>query len=80
MNNKVSRMMPTNRIDRLVWEAFTNPGFRARLLNGQRREVLNAFNLTETERQTVLAVEADTLEAFAEALCQPPEPMPNPGL
>jgi hypothetical protein len=69
-------MMPTNRIDRLVWEAFTNPDFRARLLNGQRREVLKAFNLTEAEWQTVLAVEADTLESFAEALCQPSEPMP----
>jgi hypothetical protein len=69
-------MIPTNRIDRLVWEAFTNPDLRARLLNGHRREVLNAFNLTETERQTVLAVEADSLESFAEALCQPAEPMP----
>jgi hypothetical protein len=68
-------MIPTNRIDRLVWEAFTNPDFRARLLNGKRREVLNAFNLTEIERQTVLAVEADTLESFAEALCQFSEPL-----
>jgi hypothetical protein len=38
--------------------------------------VLNAFNLTEIEQQTVLAVEADTLESFAEALCQPAEPVP----
>ena len=68
-------MTPTNRIDKLVWEAFTDPSFRARLLNGKRREVLHAFNLTETERQTVLAVEADTLESFAEALCQLSEPM-----
>jgi hypothetical protein len=75
MNNEVATMMPTKRIDRLVWEAFTDPDLRARLLNGQRREVLNAFNLTETERQTVLAVKADTLEAFAEALCQPLEPI-----
>jgi hypothetical protein len=73
-------MMPTNRIDRLVWEAFTDPEVCARLLNGQRREVLDAFNLTETERQTVLAIEANTLEAFAEALCQPLEPMPSSGL
>lgn len=70
-------MIPTNRIDRLVWEAFTNPDFRARLLNGKRREVLHAFNLTETECQTVLAVEADSLESFAEALCQLPEPLPS---
>ena len=70
-------MIPTNRIDRLVWEAFTDPDFRARLLNGKRREVLHTFNLTETERQTVLAVEADTIESFAKALCQFSEPLPS---
>ncbi|MFQ6100190.1 MAG: hypothetical protein ACE5OS_02995 [Anaerolineae bacterium] len=41
------------------------------MLNGQRREVLAALNLTEAERQAVLTVKADTLEAFASALCQP---------
>jgi len=63
--------MPTRRIDELIWTALTDPVFRGRLLNGHRYEVLAAFNLTEAERQALLAVKADTLEAFAGALCQP---------
>ena len=63
--------MPTRKIDELVWLALTDPDFRARLLKGQRREVLTAVNLTETEKQAVMAVKADTLESFAGALCQP---------
>jgi len=63
--------MPTRRIDELIWIAFTDPNFSARLLNGQRREMLTTVNLTETEQKTVLAVQADSLEAFAGALCQP---------
>jgi hypothetical protein len=64
-------VVPTRRIDELVWMALTDPGFRGRLLNGHRREVVSALNLTEMERRAVLAVKADTLEAFAGALCQP---------
>ena len=67
-------MMPTHRVDELVWVALTDPDFCARLLNGQRREALSMFNLTEAEHQTVLSIEADTLEAFAGALCLPLEP------
>lgn len=63
--------MPTRKIDELVWIALTDSDFRARLFNGQRREMLATLSLTETERQAVLAVKADTLEAFAGALCQP---------
>ncbi len=63
--------MPTRRIDELVWMALTDSTFRERLLNGQRREVLATLSLTEVERQTVLAVRANTLEALAGALCQP---------
>jgi len=63
--------MPTRRIDELVWMALTDPDFSARLLNGQRREVLATLNMTETEQKVVLAVQADSLEAFAGALCQP---------
>jgi hypothetical protein len=64
-------MMPTRKIDELVWMALTDSAFRERLLNGQRREVLTTLSLTEAERQVVLAVQADTLDAFAGALCQP---------
>jgi len=63
--------MPTRRIDELVWMALTDSAFRQRLLNGQRREVVAVLGLTETERQAVLAVKADTLDDFAGALCQP---------
>jgi len=63
-------MMPTRTIDELMWTALTNTTFREHLLNGQRREVLAAVNLTEAERQAVLAVKAETLETFAKALCQ----------
>jgi hypothetical protein len=50
--------------------AFTDSAFCERLLNGQRCEVLTTLSLTEAERQAVLAVKADTLETFAEALCR----------
>lgn len=63
--------MPTRKIDKLVWMALTDSAFREGLLNGHRRELLGTLSLTETERQTVLAVKANTLETFAGALCQP---------
>jgi len=63
--------MPTRRIDELMWIALTDPAFREQLLNGQRREVVTVLNLTEAEKQAVLAVQANTLDAFAGALCQP---------
>ena len=64
-------MMPTRGIDELIWMALTDSAFRERLLDGHRREVVDAVGLTEAERQAVLAVKADTLEAFAGALCRP---------
>jgi len=63
--------MLSHRLDELVWMALTDPAFRERLLNGQRREIVDTFGLTEAERQAVLAVNADTLDDFAGALCQP---------
>ena len=63
--------MPTRKIDELIWMALTDSNFRKRLLNGQRVEVLDTLSLTEAERQAVLEVKADTLEAFAGALCHP---------
>jgi len=63
--------MPTRGIDELIWIALTDSAFRERLLNGHRREALATLSLTETERQAALAVEADTLDSFAGALCHP---------
>ncbi|RLC65881.1 MAG: hypothetical protein DRI48_05990 [Chloroflexi bacterium] len=65
--------MPTRRIDELVWAALTDPNFCARLLNGQRREILAQLSLTDAEQQDVMAVRANTLESFAGALCRPLE-------
>ena len=61
--------MPRN-IDALIWRAFTDAGFRKGLLNGGRPELVDAMGLTAEEKEAVLAVEADSLEAFAGALCQ----------
>jgi hypothetical protein len=63
--------MPTHRIDELVWMALTDSAFCEKVLNGYRREIVDSLCLPEAERQAVLAVQADTLEAFAGALCQP---------
>jgi hypothetical protein len=63
--------MPTRKIDELIWMALTDSAFREGLLNGHRRELLGTLSLTETERQVVLAVKANTLETFAGALCRP---------
>jgi hypothetical protein len=62
-------MMP-RKIEELIWRAFTDASFREGLLNGHRRELVNSFGLTDVEREAVLSVQADSLEAFAGALCQ----------
>ena len=63
--------MTSRNIDTLVWLALTDSSFRQGLINGKRRELVASLDLTEVERQVVMAVEAETLEAFASALCQP---------
>jgi len=60
----------TRRIEELMWRAFTDVSFREGLLNGHRRELVNSLDLNDVERAAVMAVKADTLEAFAGALCQ----------
>jgi len=71
MDTREAVNMPTRKIDTLVWMALTDTSFREGLLNGKRRELVASLNLTEAERQAVMAVRAETLEAFAGALCQP---------
>ncbi len=61
--------MPRN-IDALIWRAFTDVSFREGLLNGSRARLVDAMDLTADQRRAVLAVEADSLEAFAAALCE----------
>jgi hypothetical protein len=62
--------MPSHNIDVMVWNALTDEGFRKGLLNGHRSELAIQLGLTAAEHQAVMAVQADTLEAFAGALCQ----------
>ena len=62
--------MPSHNIDVLVWRALTDTGFREGLLNGHRSELASQLGLNDSEHQVVMAVQADTLETFAGALCQ----------
>lgn len=62
--------MVSHRIDEMVWRAFTDGVFREGMLNGDRREMATAVGLSEVEREIVMSVRADTLEAFASVLCQ----------
>jgi hypothetical protein len=63
--------MASHKIDELIWRAFTDRGFREGLLNGHRRELAVQLGLSDLEQEQVMAVQADSLEAFAGALCQP---------
>jgi len=58
----------SRRIDEMVWRALVDTPFREGLLNGHRRELVTSLELTDSERMAVLSVQADSLEAFAEAL------------
>ena len=62
--------MTSQNIDRLVWRALTDDGFRKGLLNGHRSELAMQLGLSAVEHQAVMAVQADTLETFAGALCE----------
>lgn len=57
-------------IDALIWRAFTDVSFREGLLNGSRAQLVDAMDLTADQKRAVLAVEADSLETFAAALCE----------
>ncbi len=63
--------MLTRKIDTLVWMALTDGSFRERLLSGHGRDVVSQLGFSELEQQALLAIKADTLEAFAGALCPP---------
>jgi len=54
----------------MMWAALTDVDLREHLLNRQRRQVMEAFNLSNPERQVITSINADTLDALAEALCR----------
>ena len=53
---------------RLVVVAGSDSRFRKSLLNGNRRQAIASFGLSDHEREVVLAIEAQTLQDFARAL------------
>ena len=63
--------MLARKVDTLVWMALTDRSFRERLLNGHGRDLVSQLGFSEVEQQALLAIKADTLEAFAGALCPP---------
>ena len=60
--------MASRKIDEMVWRALTEQRFCDGMLNGPRRELATAVGLSDVEREAVMSVRADTLEAFAAAL------------
>lgn len=55
-------------LEYIVATAITDKTFRSRLLNGDRCRVIDGFDLAQDEREAILAIRADTLEAFAQEL------------
>ena len=49
----------------LVGTAQISRGFRERLLNGNRPDVLAEFDLTDEERDFLLGIEVDSVQEFA---------------
>ncbi len=54
----------------LVGTALTDPRFCHDLLNGRRRTLLADFDLTDEERKAVLAIQVESIQAFAAQLCE----------
>ena len=52
----------------LVGTAVTDPEFCDTLLNGRRHTLLTDFDLTDEERKTVLAIQVESIQAFAAQL------------
>jgi len=51
-------------VNAIVTRALLDDDFRAGLLNGQRRARLAAFDLSEQERNAILAIETHDLNQF----------------
>ena len=61
--------MASREIDEMVWRALTDKQFREGMLNGRGRELVTVVGLSDMEQESVMSVRAETLEAFAAALC-----------
>ena len=52
-------------LEEVVGQAIIDHEFRAGLLHGRRARLLSQFDLTAEERQALMSIRADSLEAFA---------------
>lgn len=63
----------------LVGTALTDSEFRDKLLKGDRHHLLAEYDLTDEEREAILAIEAESIQEFAARLCErlkiPGEPL-----
>lgn len=57
--------MTTSTLQILIGNALTDKTFRLGLLNGSRRRILQTFPLTTDEIETIMGIQADSLEQFA---------------
>lgn len=55
-------------LNAIATRALVDPEFQAAVLNGQRCARLAAFDLTEREREAVLAIETHDLDQFIRQL------------
>ncbi len=55
-------------LNAIVTKALLDNQFRADILNGHRNERISEFDLTEDEKQVILAIEADNLDQFIHRL------------
>ena len=62
--------MSASELDRLVCQAVLSEKFCAAVLDGQRAELIKAYNLDPEEVARLLAIHADTLPDFAAAALQ----------
>lgn len=60
--------MPVRSFQAVVGTALTDSTFRKDLLNGSRRRVLQAFDLSGEEVEAIMAIRAESLDEFAGAL------------
>jgi hypothetical protein len=62
--------MSTSTLQILIGTALTDTTFRHGLLNGSRRRLLQTFPFSSDEIETIMGIQADSLEQFAGELHQ----------
>jgi len=67
-------------IEEVIGHAIIDGEFRASLLNGKRARLIEPFDLSPEEQQTIMSIRAESLESFARQLdgwIEAQRPMPN---